>query len=265
MAGQSQEDFSAVPSVTGSDAVTVDGEVLREAVARVTVAAADEKSRPVLEGVCVDIEDGTARLAAADGFQLVVTSMPVTGGMGEDNRLLIPANALKDFAGTVHDDDSVTMAATRNCAVFRNGDLTMTTQLIAGTYPDYERLIPTEPATRVSLDAAELQAALRQVSLMAQGANRVVRIETHQSEGRLRIYSQSDTDGDSEASCNAVIEGDDNRIGLDIRYITDIVNTLDGKLCLYVVTPSSALRVGIESDPEYTGLIMPMFVQWQEG
>ena len=141
ISGTSGEDFPPIPTVEDGLAVKIEPGVLREAIGRVSFAAATEASRPVLTGVKTEIKGDEFKVAAADGFRLAVYSAKLAEAPAEDIDFLMPASVMNEIGrllGSVETAVELTVTPSGNQALCRVGDVEIVTSLIAGNFPDYD-------------------------------------------------------------------------------------------------------------------------------
>lgn len=153
----------------GSGAFSLPVATLTEGVEKVALAATDDEKRPVLSGLSVSFGAGKLRLVATDSYRLALYETAVEDGPAEERAAIVPAKALREVVrlsatGRVED---VEVALADNAAHFRAGPTELTTRLIAGTFPDYQKLLPASFAHTYTVDASALSKTLSRVNLFA--------------------------------------------------------------------------------------------------
>src|SRR5690606_13143537 len=129
--------------VTGADEIRIEASRLRGAIGQTVFAAATDDSRPVLTGVHFHFKPGELRLAAADGFRLSVHTMPLAIDL--ERTAIVPARALGELGRLLQeaaDDVVITFNQTGTQVQFDVGHARLIANLIQGTFPNYEQLIP---------------------------------------------------------------------------------------------------------------------------
>ncbi len=169
VAGIDAEDFPPIPTVSGGATLSMPASVLKEAISQVVFAAAPDDTRPVLAGVLMKLAAGTLTLAAADGFRLAVRSLDLAEGSPELH-MIVPARTLTEVARLLPDsDDEVTISTTANGnqVYFAFGKTEITSRLIEGQFPDYQRIIPPSSKTQVTLGTTDFLRATRAAAVFA--------------------------------------------------------------------------------------------------
>ena len=269
ISGTPADDFPPIPAVEGGLAAKIESDVMREAINRVAFAAATEDSRPVLTGVKTEISGDDFKFAAADGFRLAVYSGKLAEPPSEDIEFLIPARVLNEISrllGTQQTAVEFMVTPSSNQALFRVEDVEIVSSLIAGNFPNYNQLIPQSHTTRVVLDSDDFLRATRTAAIFARDGSGIIRLQMWSGEddapGRLTVSSRAEEVGDNEGQLGAAVEGEDAKIAFNSKYLTDVLDVLNGEVAMEVSSPSSPGVLKPVQGDDYVHVVMPMFVQW---
>ena len=278
ISGTAADDFPPIPETIDATLVNIDPAVMRAAIARTAFAAATEESRPVLTGVELKLDGTQFTMTAADGFRLAVQyselSSPVEGPIS----LIVPARALTELFGLLADhSDSLVLAIPenrRNVSFQAQGkdQVTLTSQLVQGTFPDTDQLIPKDHTTRALLDAPTALRAVRTAAIFARTSSNIIRLEMNvPGEGEespdaptITVSARSDELGDEQETMGLLdIEGGSGKIAFNSKYLMDLLSVLDkGRIALETNSSSSPGVFRPTDNDDYLHIIMPMFVQW---
>ena len=269
ISGMDADDFPPIPSISDGDVIRLEPASLREAIEHVVFAAATDDSRPVLTGVHLKIEEDSLTLAAADGFRLAVYHMATAETPAETIEVIVPARALHELSRLLTDRDepvALQINSARSTAMFQLNDVELTAQLIQGTFPAYNQLIPAEYQTRATLDAGEFLREVRTAAVFARDGSGIVRLQVGPADdgpGKLTIAARAEEQGDHQGEMDAEVEGEEAKIAFNSRYLQDVLQVLGGgRLALESTGPSNPGVLRPEGTPGYVHVIMPMFVQW---
>jgi len=268
-------DFPRVPEIRDGVAVRFDPKALRRAIERVEFAAASDDSRPVLTGVHMKSDGPRLTLAAADGFRLAVADIQLEESPAETIEVIVPARALRELSRLIGDSTlpvEMRINPQRSQVLFEWDDVQMVSQLIQGTFPNYNQLIPAQFNTRVIVDVDEFKREARIAAIFARDGSGIIRLIMTPGEGgmpgQLSISARADEVGGNEGKLDAVVEGDAAKIAFNSRYLQDVLNAIGGgRVALEMTSPSAqgVFRPVDENgtpEPGYVHVVMPMFVQW---
>ena len=268
VSGQNAEDFPPIPAVGDGTVVQVDPEALKKAIGRVVFAAATDESRPVLTGVHAEFDGAELTLAAADGFRLSVHKLPLVTPVAQKTSVVVPSKAFSELhrlIGDQHEPVEVTISASGTQLLFHTQQADMVSQIIQGTFPNYQQLIPKASTSHCVMDVAELLRAVRTASVFARDGSGIVRLQIGNGDatGKVVISARAEEVGDNTGEVDATIEGDPGKIAFNSRYLTDVLAELGaGQVTLETSSPSSPGVFRPVGSDDYTHVVMPMFVQW---
>jgi DNA polymerase-3 subunit beta len=272
VAGIDAEDFPPIPAVSGGPSFEIPAGLLKSAIGEVVFAAAPDDTRPVLAGVLLKMSGNVLILAAADGFRLAVRTVDLPQA-GPELQMIVPARTLSEVARLLTDstDDQVAINTTPNGnqIYFAFGKTEITSRLIEGQFPDYQRIIPAESKTRVKLSTTDFLRATRAAAVFARDNSNIVRLECSPAaegalsgNGSVLVKSTSAEMGDNEGTLDASVDGDDTQIAFNGRYLRDALEAIDTPdVRLEITGPSSPGIIRPAGEDEgYLHVIMPMHV-----
>ena len=274
--GTDASEFPPIPTIEEAVVAQVQPSALRTAIARVAFAAATEESRPVLTGVEVKLREGGFTMAAADGFRLAVQHGELLQSTPDEMSVIIPArtmNELQRLLGDNSDPVDIMLTPQKGQVMFRlqGGDtVELVSQLLQGTFPNYDQLIPQGYTTRAILDLQETLRAARTAAIFARDGSNIIRMHVQpndgeeESGGRLLISARSEEVGDNEDVVDlAELEGEEGKIAFNSRYLLDVLSVLErGRVAIETTTSSSPGVFKPTDSDDYVHVVMPMFVQW---
>ena len=267
--GMDPDEFPPIPPVQGTGAVQVDPERLRTALEHVVFAAATDDSRPVLMGVHFAVGPESIRLAAADGFRLAVYTLELSQS-GLERDVIVPARALAELARLLPEAEqpvTMTVNTAQTQVLFDLGHATLIANLIQGTFPNYQQLIPASSTTRSEVSVGDFKQAVRLASIFARDGSGIVRLIASPGvggqPGKLMVTARADEVGNNEAEIDALVVGDEAKIAFNSRYLIEVLNVLStDRVATETTSSSSPGVVRPVGDDRYVHVVMPMFVQW---
>ena len=268
--GIAAEEFPPIPVVEGGASVTIPADAFRGALERVVFAAATDDSRPVLTGVKVELAGDEFTLAAADGFRLAVESGKLGASVSEEVGVIVPAKTLAEVERLLGDGSSsveLTLDASGRSAKFRLETSEVVTSLVQGTFPDYEKLMPTSHGTKATIDLSGMVQATRAASIFARDGSGIIRVIVNPGSdgeaGSVKIISSAEEVGSNENELDALVEGEESKVAFNSKFLMDVLNVMSGDdVDIETTTPSSPGVFRSAKHEGYTHVVMPMFVQW---
>ena len=267
--GMDPDEFPPIPSVEGTGAIEIEPERLREALEHVVFAAATDDSRPVLTGVDFAIGPQGIRLAAADGFRLAVFQLDLAGA-GQEREVIVPARALGELSRLLTEAQQparMTVNAAQTQVLFDLGHATLVANLIQGTFPNYQQLIPASSATRTVVAVDGFKQETRLASIFARDGSGIVRLIATPgaagATGRLLVTARAEEIGNNEGEIDAEVTGEEAKIAFNSRYLIEVLNVIsEPRVAIETSSPSAPGVLKPVGDDRYVHVVMPMFVQW---
>lgn len=210
-----------------------------------------DDNRPTLTGVFFEFQKDKLDLVSADGFRLMKVETDIA--TPEPYEAIVPAEPLRLVAKYMSGD--IRYKYYEGSVGFQSGGLSIISQTIQGTFPQYKQLIPTQKAQwTIYCSAPVLQQRLRQMTIESPA---IIRL-SHQ-DNWLKLTSSSVEVEEVEALIPIRSEGD-GHIAVSRCYLLEIASIF-AEMTIEIIAPSSPIK--IKGDLEgVTFVVMPMFVQW---
>jgi DNA polymerase-3 subunit beta len=259
------EEFPPLPPAELAEGISLNVEDLKSMIHQSTFAASTDDARPVLTGVLFEIDDSKVTLAAADGFRLSVR----TGNLSGDARpfkAIIPARALSELARVIDSDEEtveMTLPENRSQVIFRAKDVELVSQLIDGTFPDYQGIIPTGHSTRSVLSTSAFLKACKAADIFARESAHSARLRVTPGSdlepGTVEVSATAAETGSNETIVDATIEGEAIEIAFNVRFLVDVLGVVDTpNVSLETSSPSSPGVIKPVGRDDFVHVIMPM-------
>ncbi len=224
-AGRSEFFLNAIPAdeyptphEPDGESVTLESGHLAEGLRQVVGAASSDESRPILTGVLLAAEDDGLRLVSTDSYRLAFRDLPGTSLLQQGQQVLVPSRSLQELTRALSDDDHVTLVLSDQMVSFSVGDLHLSTRLIKGDFPDYQKLIPTDMPNELTVERQTLTDAIRRVRLMAR-ENSPIRMTMGPDGLELRAITQDV--GEAVEQLDAKYEGAELTVAFNPEYLMD--------------------------------------------
>ena len=254
-----------VPDFDGAVQINVGD--FREMIHQVAFAASSDEARPVLMGVLVQVDQDKLTMAAADGFRLSVRKAVLSTPSPSPVSAIVPAQALKELARVATDAEEpiyMVLPKGRGQVVFRVKDVEVVSQLIDGTFPDFQQIIPRSYKSRTLVSTSSLLKACKQAEIFAREGSNVARlnIKTAQSElqpSEVEISATSEETGKNETIVEATVDGAGLLIAFNVKFLREALEVIrTPNVALETSAPNAPGVVKPVGDDQFLHVIMPM-------
>lgn len=242
--------------VEPSQAVTIEGGAIAEALRQVVRAASGDESRIQLTGVLIAAEDRGLTMVATDSYRLAVRDLPTASILEAGQRVLVPSRALSELQRLLGDSDQLRFRLGRNEVTFEVGSVTLTTRLIENEYPNYANLVPANNTNLLTVNREEFLEALRRVKVVARDST-PVRLDCEPTSLTMSVVAQDYGTASEVLDCR--YEGNEMSIAFNPDYLLagiDAIDTEEITLSSRESTTPAVLRGA--GDDEYLYLLMPV-------
>ena len=249
------QEFPPLPVPEMDGAVQLNVADFKEMIQQVAFAASTDESRPVLMGVLLHVEKDNVTMAAADGFRLSVRKAQLSQTVPQPINVIIPARALNELARVASDSEEpiyMVVPKNRGQVLFRVKDVEVVSQLIDGTFPDYQQIIPRNYKSRTLVSTAALLKACKQAEIFAREGSNVARFDIKQSNGEMQpseveISATSEETGKNETIVEATVDGGSVLIAFNVKFLREALEVIK--------TPNVALETSAANAP---GVVRPV-------
>jgi DNA polymerase-3 subunit beta len=227
-------------------------------------AMSQEETRYYLNGVYLHAySDGgrkALRAAATDGHRLARLDAALPAGAEEMPGIIVPRKAVAELGRLLADaEETVEVAVSAAKIRFGFGPGRLTSKLIDGSFPDYERVIPKTNKNILKVDTKDFSAAVDRVSTVS--ADRTRSIKLALSADRLRLTVNNPEAGSAMEELSVDYGGDPLEIGFNARYLLDVATQIDGETTTFrLADPASPTVIADEEDERALYVLMPLRV-----
>lgn len=271
-AGRSKFTLSCLPTddfpvMTGGDlphSFAIPAADLRLLIDRTRFAISTEETRYYLNGIYLHAteRDGTdvLRAVATDGHRLASAEIPLPDGAKGMPGVIVPRKTVAELHKLIeetNDDIAVSLSDTKMRFGFDNA--VMTSKLIDGTFPDYQRVIPVGNDKQLDVDRKTFAAAVDRVSAISSDKSRAVKLEL--ASGLLTLSASSPEHGTATEEIEVDYAGDGIEIGFNSRYLLDIAQQIEADSASFALADAASPTIISEAGDDSTlYVLMPMRV-----
>ena len=261
------QEFPPLPVPDFEGAVQINSGDFREMIHQVVFAASSDEARPVLMGVLVQVDKDKLTMAAADGFRLSVRRAVLSTPTAVPVSSIVPAQALKELARVATDAEEpiyMVLPKGRGQVVFRVKDVEIVSQLIDGTFPDYQQIIPRSYKSRTLVSTSSLLKACKQAEIFAREGSNVARFNIKTAQGEMQpseveISATSEETGKNETIVEATVDGGGLLIAFNVKFLREALEVIrTPNVALETSAPNAPGVVKPVGDDQFLHVIMPM-------
>ena len=250
-------EFPLFEKPDGENSFSIPQRDLASLLSKTQFAMAQQDVRFYLNGLLLEISQESLNVVGTDGHRLAKTDLVIEKKNINEQSCIVPRKAIQELTRSLSDSKVCKVGLVDNQASFSFASITLTTKLIDGTFPDYNRVIPSETSTNIMLDSSVLRPALQRVSILANEKFKGVRIDINKD--KITISSENPEQEQAVEEIDVEDSGADLSIGFNVSYLIDAVNACKGELVsLGVNDENTSALITDPSDPNTKYVVMPM-------
>ncbi|GGG38945.1 DNA polymerase-3 subunit beta [Lactobacillus apis] len=261
--GLDANNYPRLPEIADESSFVISGKTFREIINETQFAVATQESRLVLTGVHFNFSSDKIYAVATDSHRLSSRALTLENGPQVKTDLIIPGKSLLELARIIGETDpEIKVCPGENQVLFEIGNILFYSRLLEGSYPDTERLIPTESTTTVEFDLAELSSALDRASLLTHaGRNNVVDLTLDTENQTAKLSGESAEIGNVEEDVSfKKLEGKNLKISFNPDYLRDALRaSVTDAVVMDFTQPLRPFTVNPDKDEiDFVQLITPV-------
>jgi len=251
-------DFPSVDEVEATERVSVPETALKELIERTAFAMAQQDVRYYLNGLLFDLADKRLRCVATDGHRLALCETALEEAVPTKRQIIVPRKGVQELQRLLEGGDrTVVLEMGRNHIRIKRDDVTFTSKLIDGRFPDYEAVIPIGADREVLIDREALRASLQRAAILSNEKYRGVRLEM--SPGLVRINAHNPEQEEAQEEVEAETRVDGLAVGFNVNYLLDALSALrDEQVVLQLRDANSSALVREASSERCRHVVMPL-------
>ncbi len=253
----SSVDFPEIEINEELSPLVVKSALLKRILSKTSFSMASQDVRYYLNGMLLEIQGDKLNGVATDGHRLAFSSAK-SGNSELDVRNILPRKAVLELAKLLSPGETeVNLLIGPSYVEVKTENLSFSSKLIDGKYPDYDKVFPTGNPLPLEIDKETLQAALSRASVLSNEKYRGVRFQL--SANKLKLTANNPEQESAEEELNVDYSGTDLEVGFNIGYLLDVLNSIEGNSVnfeFYGEDSSCIIKEKGSEDDVY--VIMPM-------
>ncbi|MFL6691309.1 MAG: DNA polymerase III subunit beta [Alphaproteobacteria bacterium] len=259
-----KEDFPQMSAGTLPHKFRLGSEELKRLIDKTRFAISTEETRFYLNGIYLHAaKDGKGRAlraVATDGHRLARFELDLPDGAGDMPGIIVPRKTVTELRRLLDDtEDAIEISLSDTKIQFVSGGIELTSKLIDGTFPDYQRVIPANNDKSLSLDSREFSQSVDRVSTISADKTRAVKLNIGKDKVTLSVVNPDS--GTATEELGASYSASAIEIGFNARYLLDITGQIEGKDVRFLLHDAGSPTLVEDADDTRTlYVLMPMRV-----
>jgi DNA polymerase-3 subunit beta len=264
------DEFPAFPTAEGNIRGKIAAPDFRRMVKQASIAAATDEVRPLFTGILVELAGQELVMVASDTHRLAISVGSWQGESSGEAKIILPCRTMQEIARlALADEGMIEIVASRNQAYFRLENITFTSRVISGQYPDYHQVLPAGSLynCHTVINKEKLAESLERAALLlrdtARGKANIVCLNWR-AEGLLLTAAAPEV-GHIYEELPATLSGEPTEASYNARYLLDALKVMEEEEVAFHLTgestPGIILPAGLEQEQSpYTYLVLPVRV-----
>jgi len=254
-------DYPSIPDKGSGKVYSFPSEVVENVIKKILFSVSSDETRPVLTGVLLILRDKEAVFVSTDGFRLSQKSIK-TEKMDQDEevKLIIPKNTFSELVRISEGSEKINFSFNKNenQIIFTVGDCILSSRIIQGDFPDFEKIIPKNPVINIDIDKEELIRSVKLASVFAREAANVIKVNVLKNS--VDISAESTKSGNQKSVIDAKVEGDSELlVAYNYRFIEEFLGVVGGESVKIGLTDANIPGIFLDpKDLDYLHIIMPI-------
>lgn len=258
--GPSRDDFPAMPEFDFSGGIPIDRALLVDMISKVLFAMTTDETRYQINGTLMILNKRNLTMVATDGHRLAYVAGRNEKGASEERiEVIVPRKAFQEMSRIGEGEAEIVFGQKDNHVFFKIGKTIMSSTIVPGKFPEFEKVIPEGNDRLLKMDSAAFADVVRRVALLSSERSRAVKIAV--SKGSVEISSNNPEVGEAAESVDIDYNGGPLEVGFNAKYLLDFLQAMGPGafiLALKDEATQGLLRpVGLENR-DYRYVVMPM-------
>lgn len=250
-------EFPTIEDIRAQQTLTISQAALKRLLDKTHFSMAQQDVRYYLNGMLLESNGKTLRTVATDGHRLAYCEAPMDTPAAEVQQVIVPRKGVLELQRLLSGDGSVELMIGTNHIRVQIGHIRFTSKLIDGRFPEYGRVIPTNPPRVVTADKDVLRAALQRAAILSNEKYRGIRLSL--KPGVLTVQAHNPEQEEAEEEVDVTFTGEDMEIGFNVNYLLEALAVIDGQeVQLGLTDANNSCLITAPSMPHAKYVVMPM-------
>ena len=220
-------DFPVVDDIKGQQKVTLPQGLLHRLIEKTQFSMANQDVRYYLNGMLFEVAAATVRSVATDGHRLALCELSIDGMDATPQQVILPRKGVLELQRLIGGEGECTVEIGSNHLRVALPGIQLTSKLIDGRFPDYDRVIPKESDAPMLADRVQLADCLNRIRILANEKYKGVRVEL--KAGSVTVQAHNPEQEEAEEEIEVQYQGGEMEIGFNVEYLIAALRALDNE------------------------------------
>ncbi len=259
-----KDDFPAMAAGALPHRFRLAADDLKRIIDKTRFAISTEETRYYLNGIYVhaakDSKPPVMRAVATDGHRLARYELELPAGAEQMPGVIIPRKTVGELRKLLDDaEGAIEISLSDTKIQFGFNGVELTSKLIDGNFPPYERVIPSGNDKSLALEAREFSQSVDRVSTISADKTRAVKLNIGKDKVTLSVVNPES--GTATEDVGATYRATPIEIGFNARYLLDITGQIEGKEVRFLLSDAGSPAIIEDAeDPRTLYVLMPLRV-----
>ena len=251
-------DFPSLENLEEIVSLRIPEKTLKQLLENTQFAMAHQDVRYYLNGLLIELDGNQIRAVATDGHRLALSETDFTTGLNELLQVIVPRKGVLEIGRLLTDGEAeVEVIISKNHLRLVTEKQSLTTKLIDGKFPDYDRVVPQDSNKKVYAEREKLRSGMARTSILSNEKFRGVRMVLE--EGKIIASANNPEQETAEEEIEVMYSGEGMEIGFNVSYLLDVLNIIKSdQVVLELKDSDSSCLITSPEDSNSRYVIMPM-------
>src|SRR5215468_6326690 len=218
-------EFPVVEEINAQQTLSVPQGDFRRLIDKTHFSMAQQDVRYYLNGLLLETDGKALRAVATDGHRLALCEMELAGKAKTTHQVIVPRKGVLELQRILGTEGTIELAVGTNHVRAQIGDISFTSKLIDGRFPEYARVIPANPPRPVEADRETLRQALQRTAILSNEKYRGIRLTVRPD--LLTLQAHNPEQEEAEDQVEVSYKGEEVEIGFNVNYLLDALSAIE--------------------------------------
>jgi len=250
-------EFPLVEEINAQQTLTMPQDEFRRLIDKTHFAMAQQDVRYYLNGLLLETDGKALRAVATDGHRLALCETELSGKARTSQQVIVPRKGVLELQRILGSENNIELAVGTNHVRAQIGEIRFTSKLIDGRFPEYARVIPSNPPKTVEADRENLRQALQRTAILSNEKYRGIRLTARPD--LLTLQAHNPEQEEAEDQVEVSYKGEEVEIGFNVNYLLDALSAIEGdKVQIGLTDSNSSCLIHAPGTMHTRYVVMPM-------